>query len=187
MAPAEPTGTSCESSGPDAARLAGFLLYLAIVLSGEQARSQRAPEELTISELPVAVRFGASSVAAYAFLIGYMLAEQCTHGAGSGFGFALAMAAHFVGLDHLYSRRHPRLYDAGLRYVLAGAVYVGWGSGAVGELSGPVYALLFTFLAGGIMIITAVFELPRVKSWRQYAAFCAGGSPSARWSWRWRT
>jgi hypothetical protein len=154
--------------------MAGFLLYLAIVLSGERARSQRATEKSTISELPVAAGFGAASTAAYAFLIGYMLAEQCTHGAGSGFAFALAMAAHFVGLDHFYRRLYPRLYDAGLRYLLGGALYAGWVFGAVGELSDPVYALLFTFLAGGIMIITAVFELPRVRSWRQYAGFCAG-------------
>jgi hypothetical protein len=154
--------------------MAGFLLYLAIVLSGERARSQRAPETFTISKLPVAVGFGATSMAAYAFLIGYMLAEQCTHGAGSGFGFALAMAGHFVGLDHFYRHLYPRLYDAGLRYMLAGALYTGWVFGAISELSDPVYALLFAFLAGGIMIITAVFELPRVKSWRQYAGFCAG-------------
>ena len=154
--------------------MAGFLLYLAIVLSGERVRSQRAPEEITISKLPLAVGFGATSMVAYAFIIGYMLAEQCTHGGGSGFGFALAMAAHFVGLDHFYRHRYPRLYDAGLRYALAGALYAGWVFGAIGELSGPVYALLFTFLAGGIMIITVVFELPRVKSWRQYGGFCAG-------------
>jgi hypothetical protein len=154
--------------------MAGFLLYLAIALSGERARSQRAPEESTISGLPVAVGFGAISMAAYAFLIGYMLAEQCTHGAGSGFGFALAMAAHFLGLGHFYRHRDPWLYDAGLRYVLGGALYAGWAVGAIGELSDRLYALLFTFLAGGIIIITAVFELPRVKSWRQYAGFCAG-------------
>ncbi len=154
--------------------MAGFLLYLAIVLSGERARSRRAPEDFTISTLPFAVGFAAASMAAYAFLIGYMLAEQCTHGAGSGFAFALAMAAHFVGLGHSHRRLYPRLYDAVLRYALAGALYAGWIFGAIGELSDPVYALLFTFLAGGIMIITAVFELPRVKSWRQYASFCAG-------------
>jgi len=139
--------------------MAGFLLYLAIVLSGERARSQRAPDEFTIFNLPVAVGLGATSMAAYAFLIGYMLAEQCTHGAGSGFGFALAMAAHFVGLDHFYRHLYPRLYDAGLRYLLAGTLCAGWVLGAIGELSDHVYALLFAFLGGGIMIVTAVFEL----------------------------
>lgn len=154
--------------------MAGFLLYLALVLSGERARSQRAPEESTLSKLSLAVGFSATSMVAYSFIIGYMLSEQCTHGGGSGFGFALTMAAHFVGLDHFYRHLHPRLYDAGLRYALAGALYAGWIFGATSELSDPIYALLFTFLAGGIMIITAVFELPRVTSWRQYAGFCAG-------------
>jgi Na+-transporting NADH:ubiquinone oxidoreductase subunit NqrB len=33
---------------------------------------------------------------------------------------------------------------------------------------------LFALLAGGLMVVTAVFELPRVNSWRRYAGFCLG-------------
>ena len=154
--------------------MGGFLFYLAIALSRGGARSQRTHEDLAISDLPIAVQFSATSLAAYALLVGYMLAEQCTHGTGSGLVFALAMSAHFAGLDHFYRRRYRRLYDAGLRYILALAVYFGWALGVVGEVSDPVYALWFAFLSGGIMIITAVFEVPRVQAWRQYAGFCGG-------------
>ncbi|MBW2243170.1 MAG: hypothetical protein JRH01_14385 [Deltaproteobacteria bacterium] len=153
---------------------AGFLVHLAIGLSGERARSQRVPETISIGNLPLAVGLSAFSLAAYAFLIGYMLAEQPTHRAGAGIGFGVAMAAHFVGLDHFYRDRYPQLWDAALRYVLAGAVYGGWIFGVTGELSDPVYALAFTFLAGGLIVATPLFELPRVKSWRSYASFCAG-------------
>jgi hypothetical protein len=154
--------------------MAGFLFYLAIAVSGERARARRPPEDFATFDRPIPVGFGAASMAAYAFLIGYMLAEQCTHAAGSGFGLALAMAAHFVGLDHFYRHMYPRLYDAGLRYGLAAALYGGWGLGVLGELSDETFALLFAFLAGGITVISAMFELPRVRSWRPYVGFCAG-------------
>ena len=142
--------------------------------SEERARSHRAPDEITIVDLPAAVGLKIIGVTVYSFLIGYMLSEHCTHRAGSGFGFALAMAAHFVGLGHFYRHRYPRLYDSGLRYMLAGALYGGWVLGVVAELSDPAYALLFTFLAGGIIGLTAVFEVPRVTSWRPYVRFCTG-------------
>lgn len=92
----------------------------------------------------------------------------------AGIGFGIAMAAHFVGLDHFYRDLQPRLYDTPLRYALAVAIYGGWLLGVVGELPDLVYALLFALLAGGLMVVTAVFELPRVNSARRYAGFCLG-------------
>ena len=92
----------------------------------------------------------------------------------AGIGFGIAMAAHFVGLDHFYRDLQPRLYETPLRYLLAGAIYAGWLLGIVAELPDLVYALLFALLAGGLMIVTAVFELPRINSWHRYAGFCLG-------------
>jgi hypothetical protein len=154
--------------------MAGFLLYLAIALSGDRIRAKQAPGTITLANLPMTVGIAALSMVVYAFLIGYMLAEQPTHRSVAGIGFGLAMAAHFVGLDHFYRDLQPRIYDTPLRYALAGAIYAGWLLGVVGELSDLVYALLFALLAGGLMVVTAVFELPRINSWRRYAGFCLG-------------
>ncbi len=154
--------------------MAGFLMYLAIALSGARIRARRSPGTITLGNLPVTVGIAALSMVAYAFLIGYMLAEQPTHRSVAGIGFGIAMAAHFVGLDHFYRDLQPRLYDAPLRYILAGAIYGGWLLGVVGELPDLVYALVFALLAGGLMVVTAVFELPRVRSWRRYVSFCLG-------------
>jgi hypothetical protein len=84
------------------------------------------------------------------------------------------MTAHFVGIGHFYRSAYPRLYAGQLRYALAGSLCGGWILGIVAELSDSVYALLFTFLAGGIIALTTLYELPRVTSWRPYAGFCAG-------------
>lgn len=154
--------------------MAGFLLYLGIAVAGERIKSRQAGETIMDKAPPLAAGFKALSLLTYAFLIGYMLAEQPTHRAAAGFGFGVAMAGHFLGLDHFFRDLYPRLYDTKLRYLLSGATYGGWMLGVVGELPDHIYALLFTFLAGGLMIVTAVFELPRVNSWRPYAGFCLG-------------
>jgi len=154
--------------------MAGVLFYLAISLSTEQARSNGRGTETSFSQLPIATQAGAFSLAAYAFLVGYLLSERLTHGAGSTVGFAIAMAAHFAGLDHFYRNLYPRFYDVAMRYVLATASCAGWALGVVIELSDLVYALWFSFLAGGLMMVTAIFELPRIRTWRPYAGFCAG-------------
>jgi len=106
---------------------------------------------ITLANLPVTVVIAASSMVVYAFLIGYMLSEQPTHRSVAGIGFGIAMAAHFIGLDHFYRDLQPRLYDTPLRYLLAAAIYVGWLLGIVAELPDLVYALLFALLAGGLM------------------------------------
>ena len=154
--------------------MAGVLFYLAISLSTEQARSRGGGKESIFMHLPISTRLGAFSLAAYAFLVGYMLAERLTHGAESSFGFAIAIAAHFAGLDHFYRHLYPRFYDAIMRYVLAAAVSVGWALGVLIELSDLVYAMWFCFLAGGLMAVTIMFELPRIRTWRPYAGFCVG-------------
>jgi hypothetical protein len=154
--------------------MAGFLIYLAIALSGNRIRAKHAPGAISLGNLPLTVGIAALSMVVYAFLIGYMLAEQPTHRSVAGIGFGFAMAAHFIGLDHFYRDLQPRLFDTPLRYALAGAIYGGWLLGIVGELPDLVYALLFALLAGGLMVVTAVFELPRVNSARRYAGFCLG-------------
>ena len=154
--------------------MAGVLFYLAISLSTEQARSRGEARESSFMQLPIATQVGALSLAAYAFLVGYMLSEQLTHGVESSFAFAIAMAAHFAGLAHFYRHLYPRFYDVIMRYALAATVCAGWALGVLIELSDLVYSLWFSFLAGGVMIVTMMFELPRVRTWRPYAGFCIG-------------
>jgi hypothetical protein len=78
------------------------------------------------------------------------------------------------GLSDFYRKLYPRHYDAGFRVLFAASVAAGWAIGVVWELSDGAYALTYAFLAGGIMIVTAVFELPRIKPWRSYLGFCFG-------------
>jgi hypothetical protein len=154
--------------------LAGFLVYLGVVFTAESRRESLPVDRFTLTSAPMLVKFEALSFAGYSFIIGYMLAEQPIHRIEPPLVFALVMAAHFVGLDHLFRRRYPTLYDDGVRYLLVATVYGGWLTGFLVEMSGALYAIWFAFLAGGIIIVTMIFELPRVIHPRRYIAFCAG-------------
>jgi hypothetical protein len=60
------------------------------------------------------------------------------------------------------------------RFAFAAAVYAGWLIGFFGEISDSALAILFSFLAGGIIVLATVYEIPGIRSERQYRPFLAG-------------
>ena len=106
--------------------------------------------------MPTVVKSESVSLAAYNFIIGYLLAEQPTHGAELVVIFAVAMAIHFVGVDHLIREQFRNLYDRTARFLFVVALAVGWIAGLLIELPDPAFAIGFAFLAGGIL---AEFDL----------------------------
>ena len=58
--------------------------------------------------------------------------------------------------------------------MLIAALLAGWLLGFFVELSGVLYAASFAFLAGGLMIVATIFELPRITSPKRYWSFCGG-------------
>ena len=156
--------------------LAGFLTYLALILLDEKRRKSASGENFGWGPAPLPVKMEAVSLACYAFIVGYMLAEQPTHRIEPALVFAAAMAAHFIGLDHLFHRRYPRLYVGFERYLLTAGLLLGWLLGLFVEMPIVPYAATFAFLAGGIIIVTVIFELPRVTSAKRYWSFCGGAA-----------
>jgi hypothetical protein len=154
--------------------LAGFLIFLGVILSHERWRLSSTGAEVTWSSAPLAIKTEVIGLALYSAIVGYMLAEQPTHRVEPSLVFATAMAAHFTGLAHLSHHRYPKLYDGSERYLLVISLLAGWILGLLFEFSGLVYAGMFAFLAGGITIVTMIFELPRMTSGGRYRAFCIG-------------
>lgn len=115
-----------------------------------------------------------ASMCFYALLIGYMLAEQPLYRPEPALLFGLAMGAHFLGLDHSLSQERRAAYDDSVRYLLIGCTTLGWLGGFFFTISQPVYALVFAYIAGGIVAVGAITDLPRVKSSREFAGFIAG-------------
>jgi hypothetical protein len=154
--------------------LAGFTFYLGIVLAVMTYRHRRTASDISLMSAPMSVKTETASLVAYNFLIGYLLAEQLTHRAEPVFLFGLAMAIHVAGIDCLFREHFPNLYDRTARFAFATSVYAGWVTGVVLEISDASLALWFSFLAGGIIVVATVFELPQIRSPKQYGCFCAG-------------
>lgn len=156
--------------------LIGFLAFLGVFLAGQRGRLQIGTTVASFADSPLPIKVELVSLALYTGLIGYMLAEQPTHRAEPSLVFASAMAAHYVGLDHLVRHHYPKLYDGTERYLLVALLVLGWLLGVFIEFSGLLYAAVFAFLAGGIIVMTAIYELPRITSKRRYWSFCSGAA-----------
>lgn len=112
----------------------------------------------------------------YNALIGYLLLHREEPGIINLLVFSLAMATHFVVNDFGLREHHQHIYDRVGRWILAAAIVLGWILGAGTQLDEAAIAVLFSFLAGGIVLNVLKEELPNERESRFWAfAFGAGG------------
>lgn len=114
-----------------------------------------------------------SSFAAYNLLFGYLLLHREDPSAPGLALYALAIGLHFLVNDYGLRKDHKAAYHNRGRWLLAGAVLVGWFLGTQLPIDAVAIALLFGFLAGGIILNVLKEELPEERESR-FAAFFAG-------------
>jgi TRAP-type C4-dicarboxylate transport system permease large subunit len=98
--------------------------------------------------------------AIYNFLIGYLLVHREDLGTKNLLLFVVAMALHLVINDHGLRQHHRQIYDDISRWLLAIAIICGWLIGIVTKIEQAGIAVLFAFLAGGIVLNVLKEELP---------------------------
>jgi hypothetical protein len=108
---------------------------------------------------------------AYSLLIGYLLAERAERGALSLALYALAMAVHFVVVNHTLAEEHGEVYRRRGHWLLALAVLGGCGLGLLVQIGEVALARLFALLAGGVVICSLSAELPDERQGR-FWPFC---------------
>jgi len=84
------------------------------------------------------------------------------------------MAIHFVGIDWLLRGNFTNLYDQTARFSFASGIFAGWLTGLFLEISNATLALWYALIAGGLIVITTIHEMPKIQSLRQYGYFCVG-------------
>ncbi|BAY23998.1 hypothetical protein NIES2100_37910 [Calothrix sp. NIES-2100] len=114
-----------------------------------------------------------ASFAVYNALIGYLLVHREESGIKSLLFFSFAMALHFVVNDNGLRENHKQVYDRLGRWLLAAAIVVGWVIGTVTEIHQAAIAVLFGFLAGGVVLNVLKEELPEERESR-FWAFAVG-------------
>jgi hypothetical protein len=120
----------------------------------------------------------AASFTVYNALIGYLLLHREEPGVWSLILFAFAMGVHFVVNDYGLRRDHRGTYDRIGRWVLAAGILAGWVVGLFFEVSEAAIAVLFGFLAGGVIMNVLKEELPEDHESR-FWAFALGAAAYA--------
>ncbi len=110
-----------------------------------------------------------ASFSVYNALIGYLLLHRVEQDLQSLLFFFFAMTVHFVVNDYGLREDHEEDYDRIGRWILAAAIFLGWGIGLVVEVPEAAIAVLFAFLAGGVVLNVLKEELPRERKSRFWA------------------
>lgn len=171
-----------EAGGGEDARFAEQRIYMwvlmaFVVMYGLQhfvMQSQREEESGSDRErVEPAYVLPLAGFAAYAALIGYLLVERAGDGAATLMTYAVAMAIHFMIVNHSLGEEHGESYERRGHWWLAGSVIAGCLGGIVLPLSEVALARLFAILAGGVIITSLRAELPDDRQGR-FWPFCIG-------------
>lgn len=109
----------------------------------------------------------------YNAIIGYLLIrEEFVSNWGMLF-FFIAMGVHFITNDKGLRATHKEDYDRYGRWLLAGAILIGWGIGAITEVNELLISFLVALLAGGVILNVLKEELPEERE-SSFLAFCSG-------------
>lgn len=111
----------------------------------------------------------------YNAIIGYVLVHREDQSLYGLLFFTLALGFHFVVNDFGLREHHQHRYDRLGRWMLSAAVLIGWGIGQAVEVGEAALALLFSFLAGGIVLNVLKEELPEERHSR-FWAFALGAA-----------
>lgn len=109
----------------------------------------------------------------YNALIGYLLVTNEFSGIQGMLLYFLALAVHFITNDFSLRESHEEVYDRYGRWLLSGAILVGWLVGALMEVNEFIVSFLIAFLAGGIILNILKEELPE-ESQSSFTAFLIG-------------
>jgi hypothetical protein len=106
------------------------------------------------------------SFAAYVWLMSYLLVDGLEQTRVSAALYAAAIACHFVAMEHTLSEEYGAAYLRIGRFVLAGMCLCGWMVGVFLPMPHSFVALLVAFISGGIIMNSAIMELPKEKNGR---------------------
>ncbi|MGK6310761.1 hypothetical protein [Variovorax sp. DT-64] len=149
--------------------LVGFLVFY-----GLDHLRKRLPEPAEAANGAKGFRLHLAGFAAYAWLVAYLLVHNLEETAVSTALYAVAIAFHFLAVDHALRHEHGAVYERVGRFVLAGMCVLGWVAGQLFALPHHVVAPLVAFLSGAIIMNSTIMELPSESDGR-FLPFVTGG------------
>lgn len=114
-----------------------------------------------------------SSFAVYNFIIGYLLLNREETSTLSMLKYATAMSFHLIVTDHSLESHFGRSYKRKGRWILVLALVTGWVISMFLPIPELYVGLIFSFIAGGVIMNVLKEELPKERE-SNLMAFCAG-------------
>lgn len=96
-------------------------------------------------------------------ITGYLLQDLGNHSLVQCILFFVPIALHFFIIDENLREHHQSIFDQKGRWYLVGAIIFGAIIGQVGELNEAAIAIIWSFLAGSIILNVLKHELPDEK------------------------
>lgn len=145
------------------AALGGFVVFYGLEhLVAWSRRTPRTGEAGDLKERAVFL-LHVGGFAVYAAMVSYLMVRGIGMAQASVALYTVAMALHFLSVDHALLREHGAMYVQRGRYVLAGAAIAGWACGLLGEIPKPILCILLGLVSGGVIMNSTIMELPREK------------------------
>jgi zinc transporter ZupT len=113
------------------------------------------------------------SFAVYNVMLSYLLLHREDATPTGLLLYFVAIGLHLVTTDFGLRQDAPASYDRVARWVLSAAIVAGWALGVLVDVAEPAIAMLFAFLAGGIVLNVLKEELPEERESR-FGAFALG-------------
>jgi hypothetical protein len=139
--------------------LTGLVLFLWVdwAVQARQGKAGDSGQDHSQSKL-FALHLGI--FAAYNVLIGYITAHNPLPGRFVQVLLVMALALHFLGINHTLWIHYRERFDNLGRWVFAAALFVGWILGVLTDFAETIYIGMYSFLAGAIIVNVFNDELP---------------------------
>jgi hypothetical protein len=141
--------------------LVGLLVFYGLGLLAMRTKSLRQSALEKEGNRPAVFWVHISGFAILNVIFGYLLHDLSEHSLIDCILFFLAVALHFFVIDENLREHHRSLYDKRGSWLLAGAVVLGAVSGHILRLNEVAIAVVWSFLAGSIILNVLMRELPK--------------------------
>lgn len=153
--------------------LAGLVVFYGLERHVQTSRKERLAERGEDRPHDAVFHIHMAAFAVYNLMIGYLLLHREVPGFVSLALYGAALGVHFLSNDYGLFLHHREEYERRVRWIMAGAVLLGWLLGLGVELPAAPLSLVFAFLAGSVVMNVMKEELPEDRQAR-FGPFFAG-------------
>lgn len=140
--------------------LLGLLVFYGLDILALTSRRQNRSEDDVDSTSPAIFWIHISAFAILNVIFGYLLQDIADHSLLQCVLYFIAVALHFFIIDHSLREHHKKPYDKQGRWFLTAAIMVGAIAGQATRLNEAAISIVWSFLAGSIILNILKRELP---------------------------